>query len=99
MDGDAPLVLRAVTVGDLGRAIRRAIDGCHRGEVALLGLGGELKAGAEEAARERVVDDLAHSVSVGAGDRRGLGVVPKLEPILLDEVAVPRRFLDDTACG
>jgi Phage integrase SAM-like domain len=84
---------------DVGGPVGRATQGCHRGEVALLGVGGELESGSEEVAGERVGNGLANRVDVGACDRGGLSVVPQLQSVLLEEVGVAGGFAHGTTRG
>src|SRR3954467_10208086 len=92
MHRDTALILRAVAGRDLARAVGRLAEGGHRRQIALLGVGCELEARPKEAALERVADDLPHRVEITGRDRRALGVVPELEPVLLNEVRIAGRL-------
>src|SRR5580692_6506289 len=93
---DARVAGGAGGVGALVGAVAETGDG---DQVALLGVGGELERGREEAALEAVVDDLFDDAHVLGGDRWRVDLIPQHTPVLLQEVRVPTGARDDQLDG
>ena len=82
------MVRRTPRPGHLGGRVRRDPEGSHGSQVALLGVARQLEAGAVKRAGQLLLGEVAHFVQVGHSDRRGFRCVPKLPPVLLEEVRV-----------
>src|ERR1700722_3344580 len=97
--GDTSLVSGTEGAGDFAYWVRTFPERGHGREVPLFGVGCHLEAGAKEIAGQAVLHNLAGAVEVGECDRRGLGEVPELTAVLLNEIRKACGFVHDLAGG